>query len=71
MGDYYTQPKTQKERIFELLRRRGKQGATNRELNNIAFRYGAVIFDLRKDGYDIQTVQIRKGFFKFILRLED
>lgn len=58
----------QKDKILDLLDSKGAQGATNRELNNICFRYGARIQELRKDGVEIVTRQVKKGLFKFYLK---
>lgn len=43
---------TQKQRILRILRR--KRWVKVQELNEIAWRYGAVLFELRKDGYVFQ-----------------
>jgi len=45
--------KSKTQRVIELMQR--KQGATNGELNNIMFRYGSIICNLRKDGHKIMT----------------
>lgn len=60
-------PKTQGERILDLLERRGLMGATSAELNQICFRYSARILDLRKQGYDVQSIQMKKGLWLYIL----
>lgn len=64
-------PRTQKDRILDLLVKAGLQGVTNAELNKIAFRYAARIQELRKEGCQISTVQIKKGLFTFILHQDD
>jgi len=46
--------------ILEMLKEAGPAGCTSEELNPIAFRYGAVIFTLRKKGWLIET-QKREG----------
>jgi hypothetical protein len=53
------------QRIIDLMQR--KQGAGNDELNKIAYRYGAIIHRLRKDGHQIDTIQIKKGYFKYYM----
>ena len=58
---------SQKEKILKLLKERGANGATNYELNDICFRYGARIKDLRDEGYDIKTVREGGSRFKFVL----
>ena len=52
--------------ILRLMAR--KQGATNGELNNIEFRYGARIHKLRKDGHLIITVFGRGTLVTYYLR---
>ena len=59
---------SQKVRIYRLLKERGENGATNIELNEIAFRYGARIKDLRDEGSNIETKRLKSGLFKFILK---
>src|SRR5438445_5025815 len=54
---------TQRDRILSLLRQRGPADATNAELNQICFRYGARIFELRKVGYAIGTRAEGDGLF--------
>jgi hypothetical protein len=57
----------QRERILSLLRSRGAAGATNVELNAIAFRYGGRIHELRGLGYRIETVRESENLFRFVL----
>jgi hypothetical protein len=47
----------QKEKIYNLL----KDGNWHnfRELNNICFRYGARLFDLKKDGIDHEIKNVK------------
>jgi len=61
MGDKYTQSA----KILSLLKKQGS--ATNTQLNKICFRYGARIFDLRKEGHNILSVQEKKGLWRFYL----
>ena len=44
---------TKTARVLKLLQ--SKPAVTNRELNNICFRYGSIIHDLRKEGHVIKT----------------
>lgn len=44
---------TQDGKILQLIKRPG--GAMNWELARVSLRYGASVFDLRKDGYNIVT----------------
>ena len=60
-------PPTQRDRILELLRARGPAGATNRELNEIGFRYGGRLHELRRRGYVIRTDRVNEGLFGFVL----
>lgn len=56
--------KSKTQRILERLQ---KSPAYNYELNRIAFRYGAIIHNFRKDGYKIVTSQEKVGVFKYTL----
>ena len=59
----------QRERILALLIERGPQGVTNVEFNrDVCFRYGARIFELRRQGYRIETVRFGEGLFRFVYR---
>lgn len=57
------------DRIIKLLKKRGEEGVYNYELNKIAFRYGDIIFKLRKDGWNITThcINSKTGLYKFTL----
>jgi hypothetical protein len=57
----------QRERILSLLRFRGAAGASNVELNAIAFRYGGRIHELRGMGYRIDTRRESENLFRFVL----
>ena len=57
--------KSRTQRIIDLMKR--PNGAGNDELNKIAFRYGAIIFRLRKDGHQIETVYIKNGYYRYYL----
>ena len=57
----------QRERILSLLRSRGASGATNIELNAIAFRYGGRIHELRRMGYRIEPLRESENLFRFVL----
>jgi len=57
----------QRERILTLLCKRGRAGATNSELNLIGFRYGARIWELRHQGYQICTLREDDQVFRFVL----
>ena len=59
-----------RDRILGLLRECGPAGATNRELNEIGFRYGARLWELRKQGFSIQTIREGEGLFRFVLLAE-
>lgn len=54
-------------KILNLLKQRGEAGATNIELNSIAFRYGARIADLRQAGHQIQSIKLKGSKWKFVL----
>jgi hypothetical protein len=57
----------QRERILLLLRSGGSVGATNVELNAIAFRYGGRIHELRALGNRIDTIRESENLFRFVL----
>ena len=57
-----------REQILALLQERGVRGIANDELNRICFRYGARIYELRKQGYLIETVRFGEGLFRFVYR---
>ena len=57
----------QREKILEILKERGQEGVHNTELNNVCFRYGARIYELRKLGHRIKTVNEARGLFRFVL----
>jgi len=59
----------QKEVILEMLTRAGDAGVDSEMLNRVAFRYSAIIFRLRADGWLVDTLP-RKGteLARFVLR---
>jgi hypothetical protein len=62
--------KASKEKILATLREAGLRGVTNLELNEIAFRYGARIFELRKLGYEIDKEYVEPGVWRYTLLSE-
>ena len=61
--------KSNYDRVLEFLQVRFDRGATNSELLSVGgFRYGARIFELRKDGWEIETRPIAGGEYRFILK---
>jgi hypothetical protein len=66
-SDHDTRSSGQRERILELLLERGSKGATNVELNEICFLYGARIWELRRAGHNIKTENVGDGLFRFTL----
>ncbi len=62
---------TQRQRILELLRARGRFGATNVDLVALKiFRYSSRLRELRQQGFCIDTVRVSEGLYKYILRSE-
>ncbi len=61
---------SQRDEILSFLEARGPAGATNVELNEIGFRYGARLWELRKEGYRIRTESLGDGLFRFTLLSE-
>ena len=43
---------------------------SNVQLNRICFRYGARIFDLKRDGYNIDSERVKGGLWQFRLDLK-
>lgn len=58
---------TQKERLLALL----SDGCPHhmRELNAICFRYGGRFHELRREGYEIETIQLGIGEFAYRLHV--
>lgn len=64
-----TRAMNHQEQILALLIARGPQGVTNVEFNrDVCFRYGARIYELRQQGYLIETVRFGEGLFRFVYR---
>lgn len=59
---------SQKEKIYNLLSQAGNVGVSNYDLNNICFRYGARIQELRQEGYNIESKKVVGSMWKFILK---
>ncbi len=57
----------QREKILNLLRERGRAGATNDDLVRIAYRYSARLREIRLAGYEVRTDFVREGVFKYTL----
>lgn len=55
-------------RILRLFKE--KKRLTQRELNRISYRYGAIIYELRKEGNSITTVPIdvRNGIYEYVYK---
>lgn len=55
-------------RILRLFKE--KKRLTQKELNRISYRYGAIIYELRKDGNSITTVPIdaRNGHYEYVYK---
>lgn len=58
---------SQRDKILRLLTQRRGKLVNMRRLNDICFRYGARISDLRKQGYKIDTIQLGVGNFAYRL----
>jgi hypothetical protein len=54
--------------ILKLLKEAGARGLTNVQLNEICFRYGGRLFELRKAGFEIETKAEGAGVYRFIFR---
>lgn len=58
---------TQKDIVLKSLTLAGENGVLNTELNDILFRYGQIIYELRLDGYQIKTENVGKGVVRYTL----
>ena len=63
--------KTQCQRILKELKTMRSRGMGSIELSWICLRYGSRIFDLRKQGYKIETRRMSDGNFRYILSGKD
>jgi hypothetical protein len=61
---------SQRDQILRLLSERDAAGVTNLELNEICFRYGARIWELRRKGHSISTKNRGEGVFLFVLEVQ-
>lgn len=55
---------TQKQKVLRALQGAGIHGLLNSQLNSICYRYGARIFELRREGWDIRQKQVKRGLFR-------
>ncbi len=53
--------------ILAALETAGPSGCSNGELNDISFRYGGRICELRKAGYRIASIDEGEGHWRFVL----
>jgi hypothetical protein len=61
----------QRDRILALLRQRGTAGVTNVELNALGImRFGARVFELRRQGFNVETRRESETIFRFVLLAE-
>ncbi len=60
----------QRDRILSFLRQRGEVGACGSELIEMGHRFGGRLFELRKLGYQISTVRVSEGEYRYILLSE-
>lgn len=68
VGTFVGHVRIAKEQLLGARREHDQRGCTNVLLNEIAFRYGGRIFELRKAGWDIETKQESEGVFRFTQR---
>ena len=55
--------------ILDALVTAGPRGCTNGELNDISFRYGARLLELRKAGHDVESIFVGDGLWRFVLHV--
>lgn len=53
--------------ILAALREAGPRGCSNRDLNDIAFRYGGRLEELRTAGHDIESIDEGGGWWRYVL----
>ena len=53
--------------ILDALTTAGAKGCTNGDLNDISFRYGARILELRQAGHAIESIHEHDGTWRFVL----
>ncbi len=58
---------TQREKILNLLRQRGRAGAINSDLVGIAYRYSSRLREIRQMGFEVSNHCVREGVFKYVL----
>lgn len=69
MSDEAKRRANNRDKVLDLLKRSGSYGATNLQLvAEGGMRYGARIYELRKEGYDIRTFPVESGVFRFVLK---
>lgn len=61
---------TQREKIINLLRQRGRAGAFNSDLVRIAYRYSSRLREIRLMGFEVSTQYVREGVFRYVLERE-
>ena len=59
---------SQLEKILNRLKEAGEEGVTNSELSRISLQYSARLMELRLKGYVIETIPLKNGVYKYILR---
>lgn len=57
----------QRTKVLSALKKAGRRGCLNTELNGICLRYGARIYELRGMGYKIKTEKVGRSLFNFTL----
>lgn len=66
----FSRPKeSQCARILKLLQKNAY--VTNTDLNNVAYRYGSRLHDLRREGHNIQHEYVKPGVFRYWLVREE
>lgn len=61
----------QREKIIQLLRERGKNGVTNTYFfEHVTNSLGARMSELYERGYEISTISIGRGVYKYVLKNE-
>lgn len=62
---------SQRDQVLQALRQAGTNGVSNGYLNRLGiYRYSARVHELRRDGFEIRTVNGRDGLCTFYLTSE-
>lgn len=61
---------TRKKQVLEALKKAGRRGIYGYSLADTTWRFGAPICELRKEGYEIETIKFTQTKYLYILKSE-